>query len=96
MAGTFEPAGDLEAQVLELVRPRVREVSDEIAGNAEGNLTFPGRRSGPVVVNDTDKGCTVGLTGPFGHLDEWGSINNGPNAPLRRAVEASGLEFHEL
>lgn len=93
---TFEPAADLEAQILELVRPAVREASDEIAGNAEANLRFPGGRSGPVEVNDTERGCTVGLTGPFGHIEEWGSINNGPFAPLRRAVEASGLEFAEI
>lgn len=96
MAGTFEPAGDLEEQVRELVAPFVMEKADEIAGTASANVTFPGSRSGPAEASPSDKGATVALTGPFAHLEEWGSINNGPTAPLRRAVEASGLEFHEL
>jgi hypothetical protein len=30
---------------------------------------------------------------PAGHLIEWGSINNPPYAPLRKAVEAVGAHF---
>lgn len=30
-----------------------------------------------------------------GHLDEWGSKNNPPNAPLRRAADGTGLRFEE-
>lgn len=32
---------------------------------------------------------------PFGHLAEWGSVNNPAYAPLRRGVEAAGLRFRE-
>lgn len=32
---------------------------------------------------------------PFGHLVEWGSINNQPYAPLRKGVLASGLRLVE-
>ncbi len=94
--GSFEASGDLEAQVLELVRPFVMEKADEIAGSASSNVSFPGGRSNPVEVAATEKGATVALTGPFAHLEEWGSINSSPSAPLRRAVEASGLEFDEI
>ena len=93
---TFEPAGDMEDQMMELVRPQVMEKADEIAGNCEGNIGFPGGRSGPVEVTETERGATVAMTGPFAHIEEWGSVNNGPQAPLRRAVEASGLEFDEI
>lgn len=93
---TFELAPDFEAQVLELVMPFIAEKAEEIAGNAEANIMFPGGRSGPVEVSPTDKGAAVALTGPFAHLEEWGSINSSPSAPLRRAVEASGLEFDEI
>jgi hypothetical protein len=31
-----------------------------------------------------------------GHMDEWGSVNNEANAPLRRGVENAGLEFQPL
>lgn len=94
--GTFEPSGDLEDQVRELVQPFVMEKADEIGGNCEANITFPGARSGPVEVTGTDRGATVAMTGPFAHIEEWGSANSGPKAPLRRAVEASGLEFDEI
>ena len=30
-----------------------------------------------------------------GHLQEWGSINNPPHAPLRRGVRAAGLRLDE-
>lgn len=32
-------------------------------------------------------------TDPAGHIIEWGSINNPPYAPLRRAVETVGASF---
>lgn len=95
MAGTFEPAGDMEDVVRDAVADQVRAAADDIAGNAEANITFPGGRTGPVEVSDTDRGAQVGLMGPFAHIEEWGSVNNAPFAPLRRAVEASGLEFDE-
>ena len=96
MAGSFEPSGDFDDQVREAVREQVREVSEEIGSACEGNIGFPGARSNPVEVSDTDRGCTVAMTGPFAHIEEWGSVRSGPRAPLRRAVEASGLEFHEI
>ncbi len=94
--GSFEASGDLEAQVREAVKDQVREMCDEIATTAAGNLVFPGSKSGPVIVLETEKGFAVSNVGPMGHMDEWGTINNPPYAPLRRAVEASGLEFDEI
>lgn len=38
---------------------------------------------------------SVGTLDPFGHLVEWGSVNNAPYATLRRAVTASGLVLDE-
>lgn len=32
-------------------------------------------------------------TDPAGHLIEWGSVNNPPYAPLRRAVQATGAHY---
>ena len=96
MAGSFEPGGDFDDTVREAVKDQVREASEEIGSACEGNIIFPGGRSGPVEVSDTDRGCTVAMTGPFAHIEEWGSARSSPRAPLRRAVEASGLEFHEI
>jgi len=94
--GTFDAAGDLEDAVRELVQPAVMEKAEEIGSACEGNITFPGGRSGPVEVTESDRGATVAMTGPFAHIEEWGGANSGPRAPLRRAVESSGLEFDEI
>ncbi len=93
---TFEPAGDLEDQLREAVKDQVAEICEDIAANAEANLVFPGSKSGPVIVLTSGLNFAVSNVGPMGHLDEWGSVNNPPYAPLRRAVEASGLEFDEI
>lgn len=93
---TFEAAGDFEDQIREAVRDQVAEICEEIAGNAEANLVFPGSKSGPVLVLTNGLNFAVSNVGPMGHMDEWGTINNPPYAPLRRAVEASGLEFDEI
>lgn len=93
---TFEPAGDLEDQIREAVKDQVAEMCEDIASNAEANLVFPESKSGPVIVLTNGLNFAVSNVGPMGHLDEWGSVNNPPYAPLRRAVEASGLEFDEI
>jgi len=38
-------------------------------------------------------GTSVVSTDPFGHLVEFGSVNNPPYAPLRRGVLATGLRL---
>jgi hypothetical protein len=38
---------------------------------------------------------TVGSHDPFGHMIEWGSINNEAYAPIRRGVLAAGLRLDE-
>ena len=96
MAGSFEPGGDFDDTVREAVKDQVAEICEDIADAANGNLVFPGSKSGPVLVLTNGPNFAVSNVGPFGHLDEWGSVNNPPYAPLRRAVEASGLEFHEI
>lgn len=37
----------------------------------------------------------LGNTDPFAHLVEWGSANNRPYAPFRRAAHALGFKFRE-
>lgn len=93
---TFEAAPDLESQIKQMVSEQVREICETIASDAEANLVFPGSKSGPVLVLTSGDNFAVSNVGPMGHMDEWGTINNPPYAPLRRAVEASGLEFDEI
>lgn len=38
-----------------------------------------------------DVRATAYSVDPFFHLIEWGSINNAPQAPLRKAAESTGL-----
>ena len=45
---------------------------------------------------DTGVALGVTTTDPFGHLVEWGSVNNPPYAPIRRGAVAAGLELREL
>lgn len=45
-----------------------------------------------VVVEDDGK-VSVGNTDIAAHLIEWGSSKNPPHAPLRRGVEAAGLQL---
>ncbi len=46
------------------------------------------------VVSDTE-GVYLTNLHHGAHLDEWGSKNNSPNAPLRRAADGAGLRFEE-
>lgn len=95
MGASFEPNPNFDQELIEEIRPQLQEVGERVAAGAEANLRFPGGRSGPVEVTDTDRGVTVALTGPFAHLEEWGGAKSPPTAPLRRAVEAEGLDFEE-
>ena len=96
MGATFEPNPGFEQEIIEEVRPQIQEIGDRVAAAAEGNIQFPGGRSGPVGVTDTERGVSVALTGPFAHLEEWGGAKSAPTAPLRRAVEGEGLDFQEI
>lgn len=42
---------------------------------------------------DGTAGARAGTKFPFAHLEEWGSINNSPYAPMRRAVDQLRLRL---
>lgn len=93
MGATIEWNPDFEDEVKREVLPQLRESADQIAADTEANLVFPGAKSAPVEVTENDTWVTVAITGPFGHLEEWGGAKSPPRAPLRRAGEASGLQI---
>lgn len=95
MGVSIEWNPDFEAEVIEAARPQVLEVAEAVAGEIEAGRVFPEDLTGPVEVAPSEKGYTVGFTGRWGHLEEWGSKNNPPYATVRRAAEASGLDFAE-
>jgi hypothetical protein len=53
------------------------------------------RQSQTIVVQQDGDATYVVNTDYAGHLMEWGSRNNPPHAPLRRAVRAAGLSLRE-
>lgn len=91
--GTFEPAGDFEAQIIEAVSAQIDEIVEGVRSTAEGFVEFPGERSKPVEserVSDTTWRVSLGN---IGVIEEFGGTYSAPKAPLRRAVESSGLEL---
>lgn len=66
--------------------------AQRVAGMARDSAPHQtGRYAGSVTTQDN----VVGSTDPFAHLVEFGSANNPPYAPLRRAVRAAGLRLDE-
>lgn len=91
--GTFEPAGDFEAQILAAIEPQMEAIVEEVRSMVDELVVFPGNRSRPVDssrVSDTtwrvELGSSVGL------IEEFGGTYSSPKAPLRRGAEAVGLE----
>lgn len=71
-----------------------KEWGNAIKENAE--LVAPEGRSGQYHDSlEVDDDGSVGTTDPFGHLVEWGSVNNPIYAPIRRGVQAAGLRLSE-
>lgn len=95
MPYTPNPDG-LRALAVELT-PAQQKIADQVVDAANANnptrdfqftLLRTSQDSDGVIV-------TVGTTWPFAHLIEWGSVNNPPYAPLRKAVTGLGLRFVE-
>ena len=76
--------------------PSTRAQLADHAKRAEGIARATSSRSvaNSYVVN-AEHEVTLGNTNPFFHIHEWGSVNNPPYAPLRRAVRAAGLRLEE-
>lgn len=74
------------------VRDQIKTRATAVAGIAAGLAPEAGDT---VTVEDDGQTITVGSDNPFFHLFEWGSVNNSPYAPLRRAVRAAGLRLEE-
>lgn len=67
--------------------PMVRSAGGPWMPNKDGKETIEVVEvDGDVYVSNTDHG---------GHLIEWGSVNNPPHAPLRRAAMAAGTRLDE-
>lgn len=76
--------------LMEAVEP-AREQAEQFAAEAR---IMP-RGSQAIVVGEDDEGVYLANTDYGGHMAEWGSVNSPPYAPLRRGVEAAGLELRD-
>lgn len=54
------------------------------------------RRSGDYIDSIFADGNRYGSTIFYAHWIEWGSVNNPPHAPLRRAAEALGYRYVDV
>ena len=83
---------EIKTQPLYLAK-RAEETS-EITSAASRIMQPIGR--GVVARRIRATGFTVGIHDPFGHLVEFGSVNNPAYAPLRRGALATGHTFKSL
>lgn len=78
-----EVLDDLEQQ-LEDVRALAEEYAHKIMPQRTGRLCEIKKVDGQIYIVMTAYGA---------HIDEFGSVHQPPNAPLRRAMDALGLKF---
>jgi hypothetical protein len=81
----------------EIERDGVRAAAHLVAEEADhlAKRSMPRERTGPFEVESDGVEVRVVNTDHGGHLIEWGSVNNPPYAPLRRAVHSVGLRLVE-
>lgn len=102
----FQPNPNFKAEMRRDpdLRRHVHKTADEVRdkaerlGAAKGAPWMP-RKGNPgrtYIVDDTAEGARVTNQEHGGHLVEWGSKNNPPHAPLRRAVRAVGLRLRDI
>jgi hypothetical protein len=95
---TFIPDPDFieELRSGDEYRAALAQEAAPVKAMAEANAQRIMRRNPQAfeIVVDED-GVSVVNTDYGGHIDEWGSIHNPPNASLRRAAQAAGLRLEE-
>jgi hypothetical protein len=74
------------------VKADLAAAAKTVAGIARG---ITPHAPGSITTDTGGDTVTVGSDDPFFHLVEWGSVNNPPYAPIRRAVRAAGLRLEE-
>ena len=94
------PAFITELQVDPETVQAFEEAAQAVADEANDLRHTFYREEGAVLVRNNSSRVHLDVTvvnmDPGGHMDEWGSVNNEPYAPLRRGVENAGLEFQPL
>lgn len=92
------PAAQAELKADPRYRRALRQAADSVVRHARAIAPDggpgPGYRETLRVTADGDD-VRAESTDAFAHLIEFGSANNPPYAPLRRAVRAAGLTFRD-
>ena len=87
---------EMRAMMLEAAA-EVASIARRFEADAKAPWLPPKGNRGTTITVETDGAdVIVANLDHAGHLIEWGSRNNPPHAPLRRAVRAAGLTFAEL
>jgi hypothetical protein len=81
---------------LRLAAAAVRDLAEQYERQVKAPWMPPkGNRGQTMTVTEDADGVYVGNTDHLAGIVEWGSKNNPPHAPLRRAVRAAGLALVE-
>ncbi len=93
----FRPNPAFEAELRAAAVPHLVAVANAVKTRVEveKHSIMPRKSTRPVVVEVSGDDVRVANTDHGGHLDEWGSVNNPPYAPIRRSVRALGLRLSE-
>ena len=95
------PAFPKQIEAEDEYREGVAKVAEDVKGQAEPMLRsigapwMPRKNHDLLEVQDDGQNVYLVNTDHGGHLQEYGSKNNPPHAPLRRAAMAAGLEVDE-
>lgn len=99
MASTFSlnSAGIKELASSSGMAAIATQVGAQVAAVAQANSPTKDTQFQVLEVRQEEDGVvvSVGSRWSFAHLIEWGSVNNQPYAPLRKAVSSLGLKFEE-
>lgn len=84
---------ELAAKVSLQLGAAAHAVRDRV--EAEKHSVMPRQRKGSVIVEADARGFRVVNTDHGAHIDEFGSVNSPPYAPLRRGARRAGLRLEE-
>ncbi len=92
-----DPSFDEKLQSDPMYRAALKAAAEPAAAAARNtaHAIMPSKRGRDITVVVDGKRVLVSNPDHGAHLDEWGSKNNPPYAPLRRGVRAAGLKFKE-
>lgn len=87
IADLMDETADVVAEQAQVAADEANKLRHRIMPKRKRNAIVVVKEAPDVFIVNTDKG---------GHLDEWGSKNNPPYAPLRTGTRNAGFDLTEL